>query len=51
MQEKIGREINPHNFTIVEFKKRVKEKDHFVKSILNEEVRVIVGNLDELLNS
>jgi predicted nucleotidyltransferase len=47
IQEKIGREINPHIFTKEEFKKRIKEKDHFVTSILKEEIKFIKGDLDE----
>lgn len=47
LQEKTGREINPHIFSRDEFQKRIEQKDHFVTSILKEELRIIKGNLDE----
>lgn len=47
LQEKLGREINPHIFTEDEFKKRIKKKDHSVTSIMNEEMKVIKGNIDD----
>ena len=47
LQEKIGREINPHVFTEEEFKKRIKEKERFITSVLNEEFKVIIGNVDD----
>jgi len=47
LQEKIGREINPHIFTREEFLNRVKKKDHFVSSILKEEIKTIIGNINE----
>ena len=47
LQEKISREINPHIFTVDEFKSRVKKKDHFLTSVLSEEIKPIIGNVDE----
>ncbi len=47
LQEKLGREINPHIFSRAEFEKRIKNKDHFVTSILSEEIKVIKGRVDE----
>lgn len=47
MQEKIGREVNPHVYTKDEFRKRVKENDHFIKNVLNEKLSLILGNLDD----
>lgn len=47
IQERIGREINPHVFTKEEFINRIKKKDHFIVSILKEEVKPIIGSIDE----
>lgn len=47
VQEKVGREINPHVFTEEEFTKRIKEKDHFITSILKEEIKPLIGSVDE----
>jgi predicted nucleotidyltransferase len=46
-QEKIGREINPHVYSENEFKKRLKMKDHFLTSVLKNQVKQIVGDVDE----
>jgi predicted nucleotidyltransferase len=47
LQEKVGREINPHLFKEEEFEKRIQEKEHFVSSVMNKDVKVIIGNIDE----
>jgi predicted nucleotidyltransferase len=47
LQDKLGREINPHIYTKEEFKKRIKSKDHFVTSVLKEEIKIIIGNVNE----
>ena len=47
LQEKLGREINPHVFTKDEFKKRIKSKDHFVTSVLKEEIKPIIGDVND----
>ena len=47
LQEKLNREINPHIFTAEEFKKRIAENDHFLTSILKEQLKVIKGRIDE----
>jgi predicted nucleotidyltransferase len=47
LQEKIGREINPHIYSEAEFTKKRKEKDHFVTSILKTELKPIIGNIDD----
>ena len=47
LQEKLGREINPHIYTKEEFKKRIKSKDHFLTSVLKEEIKPIIGNVNE----
>lgn len=47
LQEKTGREINPHVYTKEEFKKRIKLKDHFIISVLQEEIKPIIGSVNE----
>ena len=47
MQESVGREINPHVFTEIEFKSRIKKKDHFVLSIMKEKIKPIVGTIND----
>jgi predicted nucleotidyltransferase len=51
IQEKLGREINPHIFSEEEFQKRIKTKDHFVSSILKSEIKMVTGNIDEYKKS
>lgn len=46
-QEKFGREINPHVLSEDEFKKRIKNKDHFISNVINGEIKVIIGNINE----
>ena len=50
VQEKMGREINPHVYSEEEFRKRIKAKDHFVTSVLKNKLKPIVGNVDEYRN-
>jgi len=47
LQEKIGREINPHIYTEIEFAKKVRGKDHLVTSILKTELKPLLGNVDD----
>lgn len=47
-EQKLGREINPVVYPIAEFKKRVKEDHHFVKTVLEEEKIFVIGDEDEL---
>jgi predicted nucleotidyltransferase len=47
LQEKVNREINPHIFSHDEFKERLQKKDHFISSILKEDIKIIKGNIDE----
>lgn len=47
LQEKVAREVNPHIFSRDEFCKRIKKKDHFVSSILEEEIKPIIGMINE----
>ena len=46
--DKIGREINPHVFTVKEFRKRLAQKDHFISRIQDEPKIFILGNKNEL---
>ncbi len=48
VSDKIGREINPHVFTVKEFKKRLTQTDHFVSRVLDEPKIFILGNVNEL---
>lgn len=47
LQEKIGREINPHIYSAEEFKQKVSSKDHFITSVINSENKVLIGELDD----
>jgi hypothetical protein len=47
VSDKIGREINPHVFTVKEFKKRLIQTDHFVSRVLDEPKIFILGNENE----
>jgi len=46
--DEIGRDINPHILSVEEFRKRKKEGDHFLGTVLNSPRLFIVGNEDEL---
>jgi len=46
--DKIGREVNPIVWTRDEFQKRFNANDHFLKSVLDGERLVIVGDSDDL---
>jgi len=48
VSDKIGREINPHVFTVMELKKRLEQKDHFITRVLDEPKIFILGNENEL---
>jgi predicted nucleotidyltransferase len=45
---RLGRDINPHVFTIEEFADRKNRRDHFVRSVLEGPRIFIIGNDDEL---
>jgi len=47
-EEKLGREVNPVVYPIAEFKKKVKEDHHFVKTLLEDEKIFLIGDEDEL---
>jgi len=48
VSDKIGREINPHVFSVKELKKRLVQNDHFISRVLNEPKIFIIGNENEL---
>lgn len=48
VSDKIGREINPHVFSVKELKKRLVKKDHFISRVLEEPKIFIIGNENEL---
>jgi predicted nucleotidyltransferase len=48
LTEKVGREINPHVFSVKEFKKRIARKEHFITQVLDEPKIFIFGNENEL---
>ena len=47
-KQELNREINYALFKLQEFKKRVKQKDHFLNTVLKEKKIFIIGNEDEL---
>ena len=47
VQEKVGREINPHIYTAQEFKKRVSEKEHFISAILKGTIKPLIGDIND----
>jgi predicted nucleotidyltransferase len=47
-EEKLGREVNPVVYPVTEFKKKVKEDHHFVKTVLEDEKIFVIGDEDEL---
>lgn len=47
LEERIGREINPHIFSEEEFKERIRSRDHFISSVMDHRVKVLIGNIDE----
>jgi predicted nucleotidyltransferase len=48
VSDKIGREINPHVFSLKELKKRQAQGDHFISRVLDEPKIFILGNENEL---
>jgi predicted nucleotidyltransferase len=47
-EQSLAREINPVVYPIAEFKRKVKEDHHFVKTVLEDEKIFVVGDEDEL---
>jgi DNA-binding transcriptional ArsR family regulator len=48
ISERIFREINPHVMNSDEFRKRIKEKDHFISSVMKAKKLFIIGTADDL---
>jgi hypothetical protein len=47
-EEKLGREITPVVYPVAEFKKKVKEDHHFIKTVLQDEKIFLIGGEGEL---
>jgi predicted nucleotidyltransferase len=47
-EEKLGREVNAVVYPIAEFKKKVNEDHHFVKTVLEDEKIFVIGDENEL---
>lgn len=47
-EEKLGREVNPVVYPVAEFRKKVKEDHHFVKTVLENEKIFVIGDEKEL---
>ena len=47
-EEKLRRELNAVVYPVAEFKKKVKEDHHFVKTVLEEEKIFLIGDDGEL---
>lgn len=48
IEEKIGREVNPHVLREEEFRKRIRAKEHFVSSVMETLKIFIIGSQHEL---
>ena len=48
MEEKVGREVNPHVLSEEEFRKRVRANEHFVSRVMESPKIFIIGSQDEL---
>ena len=48
IEEKIGREVNPHVLREEEFRKRIRAKEHFVSSVMESPKIFIIGSQREL---
>jgi predicted nucleotidyltransferase/predicted DNA-binding transcriptional regulator len=48
IEEKIGREVNPHVLRGEEFRKRIRAKEHFVSSVIETPKIFIIGSQHEL---
>jgi predicted nucleotidyltransferase/DNA-binding HxlR family transcriptional regulator len=48
IEEKIGREVNPHVLREEEFRKRIRAKEHFVCSVMETPKIFIIGSQNEL---
>lgn len=48
LSDKLGREINPHVIATDEFVQRIREREHFVNTVMNSEKIFIIGVENEL---
>jgi DNA-binding transcriptional ArsR family regulator len=48
VQEKLGRAVNPTVYGLAEFRRRVQQKAHFLKTVLGEEKLFVIGSQDDL---
>ena len=46
--EKLGREVNPHVLSEVEYRSRIEQGDHFVTNVLSGPKLFVVGSQDDL---
>jgi uncharacterized protein len=46
-EQELNRELNPTLFSSVEFKKRLKDKDHFIATVMDSPKIFIIGNTDD----
>ena len=49
-KDSLGREINPTVYSVEEFRKKRKSKDHFLTRVLDKPKLFVIGNSDELEN-
>ena len=47
-EERLGREVNPVVYPITEFKQKVREDHHFIKTVIEGEKIFLIGDEDEL---
>lgn len=48
MTEQIEREVNPHVYSFKTWKEKLKKKDHFIRSLLNDKKIFLIGDEDVL---
>jgi hypothetical protein len=48
LEAQLGREINPHIFTVEDFKRRRQTREHFVSNVMAAPKLFVIGNEDEL---
>ena len=48
VSQRIGREVNPHVLSMMEFKRRKHEKEHFLMHVMESPKIFVIGNPDEL---
>ena len=48
IEEKIGREVNPHVLREEELRRRIRQKEHFVSRVMETPKIFVIGTQDEL---